>query len=98
MGAQDDRRQQGWYELPFWRMVKYVVISFLAGILAGVALTLIGFYTNYYQIALMRVGDFLVVNWWFAPTVTTFLGVVVYFTRFHGKKKEVQTRTKSSQS
>ena len=37
MGAQTG--QQGWFELPFWRLIKYVLYGVLIGALAGYVFT-----------------------------------------------------------
>jgi H+/Cl- antiporter ClcA len=38
LGAQADKHAPGWYELPFWRMVKYVAYGVLAGFLSSYVL------------------------------------------------------------
>jgi len=93
MGAQD---RGTWIELPFWRQMKYYLLCVLVGIIIGVILFAVGIYTPIYQTIETRILDFLMVNWWVAPSTIGILSVIGYvnYKANHKKKKVLEVKTK----
>jgi H+/Cl- antiporter ClcA len=89
MGAQADKHAPGWYELPFWRMVKYVVY--------GVA---VGFVSSYVLVRLFNF-DWFILNfhlqnlWLLPPEIIIFAGSVYIWN--WSRKSEKKKRRKQAQ-
>jgi hypothetical protein len=90
MGAQTG--DKGWYELPFWRMVKYVFYGFLTGAFIGILGTVIALCISYPELSSFittSITTFLYANWWLIPSTLAILVVITVLVYLNHKKKNL---------
>ena len=80
------------YEIPIGRLIKYAFILWVLGVIVGVVIDKIWYWTNWWQQLGTAIWNFHLTNWWMFGLYSIFGTVTLLVARYDHRKKVKQQK------